>query len=61
MSGKVVFVDGRWTIVGKANGQRIEATVTDADGDSVEVVFAIVKTPDGRCRIESEDGSIWVE
>ena len=62
VSGKALFADGsRWTIVGKAVGQRIATVVTDADGNSAEVVFAIVKTPDGRCRIESEDGSIWVE
>ena len=61
VSGKVLFADGRCTIVGKASGQRIAAVVTDADGNSEEVVFAIVKTPDGHCRIESEDGTIWAE
>ena len=61
VSGKVLFADGKWTIVGKASGQRIEAVVTDADGVDSEVVFAIVKTPDGHCRIESEDGLIWAE
>ena len=61
VSGKVLFADGRWTIVGKASGQRIAAVVTDAGGNSAEVAFAIVKTPDGCCRIESEDGSMWAE
>ena len=61
VSGKVLFADGRCTIVGKASGQRIAAVLTDADGNSAEVVFAIVKTPDGHCRIESEDGTIWAE
>ena len=62
VSGKVLFADGgRWTIVGKASGQRIAAVVTDAGGNSAEVAFAIVKTPDGRCRIESADGSMWAE
>ena len=61
VSGKVLFADERWTIVGNASGQRIAAVVTDAGGNSAEVVLAIVKTPDGRCRIESEDGSIWAE
>ena len=62
VSGKVLFEDGgRWTIVGKAAGQRLETVVTDAGGNSAEVVFAIGKTPDGRCRIESEDGSISAE
>ena len=59
---EVLFADGgRWTIVGKAVGQRLETVVTDADGNSEEVVFAIGKMPDGRCRIESEDGSISAE
>ena len=61
VSGKVQFADGRWTIVGKVVGQSLETFVTDAGGNSAEVVFAIVKTPDGRCRIESEDRSIWTE
>ena len=62
VSGKVLFADGgRWTIVGKASGQRIAAVVTDAGGNSAEIAFAIVKTPDGRCRIESAEGSIWAE
>ena len=60
VSGKVLFADGsRWTIVGSAVGQRLETVVTDAGGNSAEVVFAVVKTPDGRCRIESEDGTTW--
>ena len=62
VSGKVLFADGnRWTIVGKASGQSIAAVLTDADGNSEEVVFAVVKTPDGHCRIESEDGTTWAE
>ena len=62
VSGKVLFADGgRWTIVGKASGQRIAAVVTDAGGNSAEIAFAIVKTPDGRCRSESAEGSIWAE
>ena len=62
VSGKVLFADGgRWTIVGKTVGQRLETVVTDAGGNSAEVTFAVVRTLDGRCRIESEDGSIWVE
>ena len=61
VSGKVLFADGKWTIVGKAVGQRLETVATDADGNSAEVVFVIAKTPDGRCRIESEDGLILAE
>ena len=61
VSGKVVFADGRWMIVGKANGKRIEAVVTDDEGNCWEVALAIIKKEDGSCRIESEDGSIWAE
>ena len=62
VSGKVLFEDGgKWTIVGKAVGQRLETVVTDVGGNSEEVVFAVGNTPDGRFRIESEDGSIWAE
>ena len=60
VSGKVLFADGgRWTIVGSASGQRIAAVVTDAEGNSAAVALVITRTDDGRCRIESEDGSIW--
>ncbi|MBQ3289836.1 MAG: InlB B-repeat-containing protein, partial [Kiritimatiellae bacterium] len=61
VSGKVLFAADTWTIVGKVNGQLIDAVVTDASGNSAEVVFAFVKLEDGRIRIESEDGSIWAE
>ena len=61
VSGKVLFAEGKWTIVGKANGQRIDAVVADEEGNSTEVVLAIVKKEDGSCRIESEDGLIWAE
>ena len=57
----MLFADGKWTIVGKVVGQRLETVVTDADGTNAEVVFVIVKTPDGRCRIESKDGTISAE
>ena len=61
VSGKVLFAADKWTIVGNVNGQRIDAVVTDASGNSAEVVFVFIKFEDGRCRIESEDGSIWAE
>ena len=61
VSGKVLFADGsRWTIVGTASGQRIEAVVTDASGTSTSIALVITRTG-GRCRIESEDGSICAE
>ena len=58
VSGKVVFANGKWAIVGKTNGQRIDAVVTDEEGSSWEVALAIIKKEDGSCRIESDDGSI---
>ena len=48
-------------IVVSASGQRIAAVVTDAEGNSAAVGFVIARTGDGRCRIESEDGTIWAE
>ena len=62
VSGKVLFVDGgRWTIVGKASGQRIAAVVTDASGASTSITLVITRTSDGRCRIASSDGSLSAE
>ena len=61
VSGKVLFADDKWTIVGNVNGLSIDAVATDASGKSAEVVFVFIKLEDGRCRIESEDGSIWAE
>ena len=57
-----LFADGgRWTLVGKADGQRIAAFVTDASGVSASIALVITRTDDGRCRIASSDGSISAE
>ena len=62
VSGKVLFAGGgRWTIVGNASGQRIEAVMTDAAGGSTAIGLVITELDDGRCRIESEDGLIYAE
>ena len=61
VSGKIFFASETWTIAGAADGQRIEAVMTDVGGGSTAIGLAITKLDDGRCRIESDDGSIWAE
>ena len=56
-----MFALSMWTIVGKVSGQRIAAVVTDASGTSTSIALDITRTSDGRCRIESTDGSISTE
>ena len=56
-----MFALSMWTIVGKASDQRIAAVVTDASGVSTSIALVIPRTSDGRCRIESTDGSISTE
>ena len=56
-----LFASETWTIAGAADGQRIEAEMTDATGGSTAIGLAITELDDGSCRIESDDGSIWAE
>ena len=56
-----MFALSMWTIVGKVSGQRIAAVVTDDSGASTSIALVITRTSDGRCRIESTDGSISTE
>ena len=61
VSGKIFFAEETWTLEGTADGRRIEAEMTDAAGGSTTIGLAITELEDGRCRIESDDGSIWAE
>ncbi|MBR3222218.1 MAG: RHS repeat protein [Kiritimatiellae bacterium] len=61
VSGKIFFAEETWTIEGTVEGLRIEAVMTDADGGSTAIGLVITELEDGRCRIESDDGSIWAE
>ena len=61
VSGKIFFAEETWTLEGTADGQRIEAVMTDAGGGSTVIGLVITELEDGRCRIESDDGSIWAE
>ena len=44
-----------------AGSNRLYYRMTDAEGNSAAIDFVITRIGDGRCRIESEDGSIWSE
>ena len=61
VSGKIFFASETWTLEGTADGQRIEAVMTDADGGNTAIGLVITEFDDGRCRIESDDGSIRAE
>ena len=61
VSGRVFFAGATWTIEGAADGLRIDAVIVDADGGSRAIGFVVAELGDGRCRIESDDGTIWAE